>query len=114
MSASPTIVTVRYNEQSHCGSLSVPKERLETAIWARLKLSVSSKLLDYAISGCEITLAWADTLGVVRELGSKAEQKSLNFRFRARGQSRGTITRVRAADTRRSEAASQVRRTALG
>ena len=93
MNASPTDVTVRYVNQFHRGSLTVSPEGLETAIWARLKLSIRSKQLDHTIEGGEITLAWPDTLGVIRELGSRAEQNSLNFRFRPVGEA---VDRLRA------------------
>ena len=80
-----TAVAVRYNDD-HNGTLSVPLEALETPIWARLKLAIRTKKLDHTISGGEINLSWPDTLGVVRELGSKANQKSLNFRFWPEGE----------------------------
>ena len=86
---------------SHRGSFTVPPEGLGTAIWARLKLSVRSKQLDHTIAGAKITLAWADTLGIIRELGSKAEQSSLNFRFRPEGEAverlRSFAQQIRAA-----------------
>ncbi len=80
----PTAVTVRYNENLS-GTLSVPSDATETAIWARLKLAIRTKKLDHILAGGEINLSWPDTLGVVRELGSKANQRSLNFRFRPEG-----------------------------
>ena len=84
MSDAPTAVAVRYNED-HSGTLSVPAIRLETPVWARLKLAIRTKKLDHTISGGDISLSWPDTLGVVRELGSKENQKSLNFRFLPEG-----------------------------
>ncbi|MEX0604455.1 MAG: DEAD/DEAH box helicase [Marinobacter sp.] len=80
----PTTVIIRYNED-HSGTLSLQGDALETAIWARLKLSIRTKRLDHTISEGEINLSWPDTLGVVRELGSKSNQKSLHFRFRPEG-----------------------------
>jgi SNF2 family DNA or RNA helicase len=80
----PTGIAVRYNAD-HSGTLAVPPEALETPIWARLKLAIRTKKLDHTIVGGEITLSWPDALGVVRELGSKANQTSLNFRFRPEG-----------------------------
>ena len=85
MSETLTAVAVRYNDD-HSGTLLVPFEALETPIWTRLKLAIRTKKLDHTISGGEINLSWPDTLGVVRELGSKANQKSLNFRFRPEGE----------------------------
>ena len=80
----PTTVEVRYNDD-HTGSLFVSTEELETAVWARLKLAIRSKALDYRITGGEISLSWPDVLGVVRELGSKTTQRNLNFRFQPEG-----------------------------
>ncbi len=84
MSEKPTTVTIRYTDDQR-GTLSVPSDALETAIWARLKLAIRSKKLDHLISGGEINLSWSDTLGVVRELGSKASQRNLHFRFQPEG-----------------------------
>ena len=85
MSDAPTAVSVRYNPD-HTGTLSVPEDALETPIWSRLKLAIRTKKLDHTLAGSEINLSWPDTLGVVRELGSKANQKSLHFRFRPEGE----------------------------
>ena len=84
MSQRPTTVEVRYNGD-HGGSLHVPSEALESAIWARLKLTVRGQGLEHRITNNEITLSWPDVLRVVRELGSKATQKSLHFRFQPDG-----------------------------
>lgn len=84
MSDEPTAVAVRYNAD-HSGAFAVLPEGLETPIWARLKLAIRTKRLDHTISGGEITLSWPDTLGVIRELGSKANQTNLNFRFKPEG-----------------------------
>ena len=84
MTETPTTVEIRFNDD-RSGSITVPKNALETAIWARLKLSIRTKKLTPTISGGEIVLAWPDVLGVVRELGSKSSQTELNFRFRPVG-----------------------------
>ena len=60
----PTAVTVRYNENLS-GTLSVPSDATETAIWARLKLAIRTKKLDHILAGGEINLSWPDTLGVL-------------------------------------------------
>ena len=84
MKQRPTTVEVWYNED-HSGTLCVPAEALESAIWARLKLAIRGKKLEYRITDSEIALSWPDVLSVVRELGSKATQSSLNFRFQPVG-----------------------------
>ena len=90
MSDSPTAVAVRYNKD-HSGTLSVPIKALGTPVWARLKLAIRTKKIDHTISGGDISLSWPDTLGVVRELGSKVTQKSLNFRFLPEGEAKSRL-----------------------
>jgi len=100
VSDAPIAVTVRYNSD-HTGTFSVPEGALETAVWSRLKLAIRTKKLDHSIVEGEINLSWPDTLGVVRELGSKANQKSLNFRFRPEGEAENKL-RSFAAQIRRT------------
>lgn len=85
MSTHPTVVTVRYNAD-HTGTVSVPEDALDAPIWARLKLAVRTKRIDHLLQGGKIDLSWPDTLGVIRELGSKASQQNLRFRFRPEGE----------------------------
>ena len=85
MDDSPIAVSVRYNTD-HTGTFSVSVGALDTPIWSRLKLAIRTKKLDYTLSGGQINLTWPDTLGVVRELGSKASQRNLHFRFRPEGE----------------------------
>lgn len=80
----PTTVEVRYNDD-RTGTLCVSSEALETAIWARLKIAIRSKKLDFRITNGEISLSWPDLLGVVRELGTRTAQRNLNFRFQPKG-----------------------------
>ncbi|MBU0726691.1 MAG: DEAD/DEAH box helicase [Alphaproteobacteria bacterium] len=84
MSDEPSAVAVRYNAD-HSGTFAVSPDGLETPIWSRLKLAIRTKKLDHTISGGEIYLSWPDTLGVIRELGSKSNQVSLHFRFLPEG-----------------------------
>src|SRR5690606_2652980 len=60
-------------------------ESLETPIWSRLKLAIRTKKIAHTISDSNINLSWPDTLGIIRELGSKKNQASLNFRFKPEG-----------------------------
>jgi len=91
VSNSPTAVTIRYNAD-HTGTFSVPEDALDTPIWSRLKLAIRTKKLDHTVAGGEINLFWPDTLGVVRELGSKANQQSLHFRFRPEGEAQDKLS----------------------
>lgn len=80
----PVPVEIIYND-NHSGSFIVPPNALGSPIWARLKLAIRTKRLDHTVEDNLINLSWTDALGVVRELGSKANQKSLNFRFKPQG-----------------------------
>lgn len=107
MSDSPTAVTVRYNAD-HTGTFSVPEDELETPIWSRLKLAIRTKKLDHTVAGGDINLSWPDALGVVRELGSKANQKSLNFRFRPEGEAQDKLHAFAAQIQKTREQRSQI------
>ena len=107
MSDAPTAVAVRYNPD-HTGTLTVPEDALETSIWSRLKLAIRTKKLDHIVAGGEINLSWPDTLGVVRELGSKANQISLNFRFRPEGEAEGKLRAFAAQIRKTRELRSQI------
>lgn len=85
MSDSPTIVEVSYS-QDQSGYFVVPTNKLDTPIWARLKLAIRSKKIEHTVTAGRIQLSWPDALGVVRELGSRANQRNLNFRFRPLGE----------------------------
>lgn len=110
MSDSPTAVSVRYNADhtGTTGTFSVPEDALETPIWSRLKLAIRTKKLDHTLAGSEINLSWPDTLGVVRELGSKANQKSLHFRFRPEGEAAGKLRDFAAQIKKTREQRSQI------
>ena len=84
MSDAPIPVEIRFNREQ-TGTLTVSAGALESAVWARLKLAIRSKKLENTIIGGEVNLSWPDILNVVREFGSRANQQSLNFRFRPIG-----------------------------
>jgi len=85
MDQSPTYVSIVLNSNMS-GTFLVPDGQTGTPIWARLKLSIRSKYFEHTISDAKINLSWPDTLSVVRELGSRTTQKSLNFRFKPEGE----------------------------
>lgn len=80
MSTEPVSVKIEYNPVSHTANISV--DDTSSSIWARLKLAIRTKKLEHKIIGSAISLTWPDTLTIVRELGTRANQKSLNFRFK--------------------------------
>ena len=80
MNDAPTKVSISLHAD-HSGTFRVDLSEISSPIWARLKLAIRSKKIEHKISGSTIELSWPDTLSIVRELGSRASQKSLNFRF---------------------------------
>ena len=80
-------VSVKIGIDEHqSGLFKVSLDDLEKPIWARLKLAIRSKGYEHRISKGQITLAWADVLSIVRELGTRKSQSSLNFRFEPQGE----------------------------
>jgi len=80
MSTEPVAVTIEYNPDSHTANISV--DDTSSSIWARIKLAIRTKKLEHNIIGGAISLSWPDGLTIVRELGTRANQKLLNFRFK--------------------------------
>lgn len=76
-----------YHNSDLSGSFKISPENILSPVWTRLQLSIRSKKLDILTfeSGGHICLSWPDVLTIVKELGSKELQKSLNFRFRPQG-----------------------------
>lgn len=74
----------------HCtpdlqGAFVMDANELDHPIWTRLKLAIRTKKIEHTISDDRIHLSWPDTLTIVRELGSRSNQQSLNFRFLPQG-----------------------------
>ncbi|MCH8490823.1 MAG: DEAD/DEAH box helicase [Oceanicaulis sp.] len=107
MSDFPTVVAITYNAD-HTGTFSVPEDALEAPIWSRLKLAIRTKKLDHTLADGRIDLSWPDTLSVIRELGSKANQRSLHFRFRPEGEAEHKLSAFAAQIRKTREQRSQV------
>ncbi|OLF71404.1 helicase [Maricaulis sp. W15] len=80
MESETTAVEIEYHSAKQAGSFRVSDE--SSPIWARLKLSIRTKKYEHKIDGNSITLSWPDTLTTVRELGTRINQQTLNFRFK--------------------------------
>lgn len=68
--------------ENKSGAFQVDDVSVRSAIWSRIKLSLRTKSISHSDHGNRVELSWPDALGVVRELGSKTIQRSLNFRFK--------------------------------
>lgn len=107
----PVIVRVSLTSD-HSGKFILEPTALESPIWTRLKLAIRSRQAEHQISGSSIKLSWPDLLSVVRELGNKATQKSLNFRFIPEGEAierlKAFAQQVRDTRNQRSTLAKQI------
>ena len=81
----PPIAVQVFYDNDHNARFVVPEDALESAIWSRLKLSIRSKKIEHIVSENTIRLSWSEALGIVRELASRSNQKSLNFRLQPQG-----------------------------
>jgi len=87
---SPTLVTINCIRGIE-GVFEFSDRDLDSAIWARLKLSISGKNLNHVIDGTKITLSWADSLTIIRELGTRSSQREFNFRFNLVGEAKERV-----------------------
>jgi SNF2 family DNA or RNA helicase len=53
----------------------------DSAAWDRLRARILVDQLEYSSEQNRIELPWTDVLGLLRDFGSKAQQRALNFRF---------------------------------
>ncbi len=81
---SPTAVTVEYSD-GNTGSFSIDPLSSNAPVWARLKLAVRTRNIECKVTDASISMSWPDTLSVIREVGSRASQKTFNFRFKPIG-----------------------------
>ena len=83
--AVPAIVTIEYSD-GNTGVFSIDAQAANTPVWARLKLAVRTRDIECKETGTSLIMSWPDTLSVIREVGSRASQKSFNFRFKPLGE----------------------------
>lgn len=79
-----TPVEIHFNPDQ-TGFFVVQNESLDSPIWTRLKLAIRTKNIEHTINEGRIRMPWPSILSIVRELGSKASQQSLDFRFCPKG-----------------------------
>lgn len=76
----PVGITIEYGV-GNTGRFVIALEHAAAPIWSRIRALVVSNDLDATITQTAVQMAWADTLNIVRELGSKTTQRALSFRF---------------------------------
>lgn len=78
----PIAITIEYGAAGNTGRFVVAPDDTTAPIWSRIRALVVSSNLDATITQTAVQLAWPEALNIVREYGSKATQRALNFRFR--------------------------------
>jgi hypothetical protein len=104
MTAAPLQINVEYDPVRVTGILTRGNEGDSTA-WDRLRARVFVDQIEYTADQDRVELSWTDTLGLLRDFGSRAQQRSLNFRFAPSGEAAERIRQfteeVRAARSAR-------------
>ena len=77
----PLNIIVRYDESSRRGILVVGGPTTNT-IWERLRQTASALGQDTRITELAIDLSWPGVLDILRDYGTRDQQKTFNFRFR--------------------------------
>jgi hypothetical protein len=84
MSAQPLQITVSYDPIRLSGVLECSSNADSTA-WERIRAKVFADQSVLSSSESRLELTWPDTLSLLRDFGSKAQQRELNFRFSPTG-----------------------------
>lgn len=92
----PLGVTVRYDQESRRGIIQIDAITGNT-IWERLKQAASMIGGDARISECSIELGWPGVLDILRDYGTKDQQRAYNFRFRPQPEAQEMIQSFAAA-----------------
>lgn len=85
MTDAPSIIRVDYDPVRVSGRFIREHLKESSSIWERLKARFLEKNITAIVYEDEIEISWPETLDVIREFGSKASQRTLNFRFLPEG-----------------------------
>lgn len=77
----PLQIVVRYNEQNRRGIFLV-EAPTSNVVWERLKQSASVIGGDARIAELTIELSWSSLLDILRDYGTRDQQRTYNFRFK--------------------------------
>jgi hypothetical protein len=100
----PLDVVVSYNEDSRDGSFSIAEPTTNT-VWTRLKQAAMALGSETVVGELRIDLGWTNVLEILREYGTKDQQRTLGFRFRPTAEAGALIRSF--ADARRVVQASR-------
>lgn len=77
----PLAIVVRYDEENRRGVLLIDAPTANT-IWERLKQAASQIAADARITETGIELGWPGLLDMLRDFGTRDQQRAFNYRFR--------------------------------
>lgn len=105
MSVEPLQITVSYDPMRLSGVFERSSDT-DSSAWDRIRAKVFADQSVLSSSDSKLELSWADTLSLLRDFGSKSQQRELNFRFAPTGDAVGRIKQfgeeVRAARAARN------------
>lgn len=81
MNAQPEIISLSYNRQRLVGKFRRARMNVESSIWERLRARLASEQGSVPLDEDTFEVPWPLALQILRELGTKTLQGSLNFRF---------------------------------
>lgn len=77
----PLHIVVRYDDENRRGILSVETPTSNT-VWERLKQSASAIGTDARITEQAVEISWPNVLDLLRDYGTRNQQRTYNFRFK--------------------------------
>lgn len=102
-SLEPLNIVVKYDISSRCGFLTVEAPTANT-IWERLKQSASANGSEVRITELAIELSWPSVLDILRDYGTRDQQRAYNFRFKPDAEALSRIQEFSAARKKVQEA----------
>src|SRR3546814_2077495 len=99
----PLHIVVRYDDQNRRGVLLVEAPTGNT-VWERLKQSASVIGSDARITELAIELSWPSVLDILRDYGTRDQQRAYNFRFKPDAEAQTRIQDFAAARRKVQEA----------
>ncbi len=103
MTVSPLTIKITYDPVRLTGHLE-PRGEATSSIWDRLRARAIGDQTDASVTDATIELAWPKVLSILRDFGSRQQQRTLNFRFAPEGEATTLIKRF-ADEVRHARAA---------
>ncbi len=86
----PLHIVIRYDDENRRGILSVGTPT-DNTVWERLKQSASAIGSDARITEIAIEISWPNVLDILRDYGTRDQQRSYNFRFKPEAEAQSRI-----------------------